>query len=80
MIYGPNQAVDYELQESLNFSAIQRNNYLRIQIDIDKKEYSEMDDSSDETRNYIIDEFNSQFLNNATLLNNLNKFIVASGI
>lgn len=55
------------------------NNYMRIDIHIEK-EYSEMSDSKDTTINYLIDETNSQVLNNATLKLKLNTFLKNAGI
>ncbi len=79
MIYGPNQATDYQAGESLNFPKLNRKNYLRIQIDIDDGR-SVMTDSSDETREYLIREVRNQFVNNDTLQKNLNRFLADAGI
>lgn len=54
-------------------------NYLRLDIDIDKK-YSEMSDSRDSTLTYLKNQTLSQVNNNHTLVNNLKTFLINSGL
>lgn len=51
------------------------NDYLRLQLILDKKEHSSMDDSSKETIDYIIDQTKKQILENKDLMVDLNVFL-----
>lgn len=54
-------------------------NYLRINVEIDKK-YSEMDDSRETTLNYLLEVTNSKITNNHTLKEKLKVFLYESGV
>lgn len=72
---GVNQATSYEADELL-----ENGQYLRLTIDIHDQKYSDMADSSDETRNYLIEETKNQVLNNSVLMKQLDDFIVKAGL
>jgi len=55
------------------------NNYLRINVPIDKK-YSDMDDSRDEALNHYMQEAKSNITNNHTLKERLRLFLIESGV
>lgn len=67
MMQAVSKVVHYECNEFLN-------KYLRIQIDIDKKEMSNMSDSSLETNIYIKEKVNSKILNNPEEMYKLQEF------
>jgi patatin-like phospholipase/acyl hydrolase len=67
MMQAVSKSVHYECNELLN-------NYLRLQIDIDKKEMSDMADSSLETNIYIKEKVNSKILNNPEEMYKLQEF------
>lgn len=74
----PVNIVSDQLETIFNSMGLSKN-YLRINVEIDKK-YSEMDDSRSETLSYYLREANSKITNNHTLKDNLRIFLEESGI
>ena len=70
MMKGVNQTTDYEGSEMLNDG-----NYLRLTIDIGEEKYSDMSDSSEETRNYLEQAVKDQVTENADNLKSLQQFL-----
>lgn len=73
MMKGVNQTTDYEGSEMLNDGY-----YLRLTIDIAEEKYSDMSDSSEETRNYLEQAVKDQITMNADSLKSMQQFL--SGI
>jgi len=69
MMYGVNQATDYEVSELLP-----QENYLRININIDIEKYAIMTNSSKECSEYLMNDVHVQVFQNSTLMNKLIKF------
>ena len=65
MMRGVNQTTDYEMTEMM-----EKGNYLRLNINIEEQ-YSDMTLSNPATSHYLIQETNSQVLNNITLMSKL---------
>lgn len=68
MMQGSSKSIDYECNELLDI-------YLRIQININKKDKSDMSDSRSETTNYIIEKVNSEVLNVTTEIEKIKNFL-----
>jgi uncharacterized protein len=91
MMIGPNAAADYQTREALTFNRFDENgkiisstvNYLRINIDLFEA-YTDMTDSSDKTRNYLLTEFKKQFYDKqedgSSQADKLNQFLVNAGV
>ncbi len=75
MMRGVNKTTHYEMTEIMK-----EDNYLRLTINIDKEEHSEMSDSSQGTTDYLIEATQTQVLNNIQLMNKLDNFIIKSGL
>ena len=75
MMRGVNRVTDYQMQELL-----EEGKYLRLSIDIKDKKYSDMSLSDQDTSNYLIDQTNSQVLNNVTNMKNLTAFLDKAGL
>jgi patatin-like phospholipase/acyl hydrolase len=73
MMQGVNQATTYQADELL-----EDNQFLRLTIDIDAQEHSNMADSSDETRNYLIKATNEQIINDKLKMIELDNFLEVS--
>jgi patatin-like phospholipase/acyl hydrolase len=69
MMSGSSQTVVYQMKELLP-----KGNYFRASIFLEEK-FSDMADSSSETREYLIKETNKQLLNNSSWLSDLQNFI-----
>lgn len=80
MMRGNNQAVDYQAKEGLNFRNNSSINYLRIDIDIEDERFADMANSDNETLQYLQNRVESDYLNNATLQNDLSQFIHDAGL
>jgi patatin-like phospholipase/acyl hydrolase len=74
----PVNIVSDQLEAIFNSRGL-RNNYLRINVEIDEK-YAEMDDSRKETLEYYIKETNSKLTNSVSLMDRLKLFLIESGI
>lgn len=74
MMQSVNASTVYECTEM-----IEPNQYLRISIDIADEKYSDMADSSDATRQYLIDQTNAQVNNNPDVINKLTAFLKKVG-
>lgn len=70
MMQAQSQTVDYQANE-----LIEDGQYLRLNLKIGDSTHADMADSSDATRNYLIDQCNKQILNNKTLMDSLDLFI-----
>jgi patatin-like phospholipase/acyl hydrolase len=70
MMQAVNQTTTYQTEEFISAG-----NFLRINIDINDAKYSDMSDSSDETRDYLIRQVNSQIIGNSVLMNQLDDLI-----
>jgi len=75
MMQGVNQATTYQADELL-----EDKQFLRLTIDIDAQEHSNMADSSDETRNYLVKATNEQIINNADAMKTLDEFLGVVGV
>lgn len=75
MMRGVNKTTDYEMSEMMN-----EGNYLRLSINIEKEEYAEMSDSSQETTDYLITATQKQVIHNKELMDKLDAFIARSGL
>ncbi len=69
MMKGVSQTTDYEAAE-LTFN----NQYLRLNIKIGEKDYSEMTDSRPQTRDYLIQQTQNQVLNDKTMMEDVDRF------
>ncbi len=70
MMQGVNATFAYEAQKIL-----EPGQFLRITLNIAEEKYSDMADSSDATRDYLIQETKNQILNNSVLMKQLDDFI-----
>ena len=70
MMQAVNQTTTYQTEEFVSDG-----NFLRINLDIDDPKYSDMADSADETREYLIRMVNSQIISNSVLMAQLDKFL-----
>ena len=70
MMQAVNQTTTYQTEEITSTG-----NFLRINLDIDEPKYSDMADSSDETREYLIRQVNSQIINNSVLMGQLDALL-----
>ncbi len=75
MMYGVNETTDYEMQE-----LIEDGNYIRIGVDIEDEQFSDMANSSDESMQYLEQAVNDQILHNATQLEELDDFMKKAGL
>ncbi len=66
MMQAVNQTTTYQGEELTT-----SDNFLRINLDITEHKYSDMADSSDATRNYLINEVQSQIFGNGVLMDQL---------
>ncbi len=80
MMWGNNQAVDYQVKEGMNFPNNSSINYLRIDVNIEDERFADMANSDSETLEYLQSRVKSDYLNNATLQNELSKFIQDAGL
>ncbi len=80
MMLGNNQAVDYQMKEALSFSTTGRINYLRINVNIEEEKFADMANSDTQTLEYLQERVKKDYLNNATLQNELSKFIHDAGL
>lgn len=78
VIGAPPLLVENQLETIYNSLGL-RNNYLRINVEIDNK-YAKMDDSSPETLSYYIHESQSKIIHNHTLQQRLRIFLRENGI
>lgn len=74
-MYGVNETTDYEMQE-----LIEDGNYIRIGVDIEDEQFSDMANSSDESMQYLEQAVNDQILHNATQLEELDDFMKKAGL
>lgn len=72
MMQAVNQTTTYQTEELTSVG-----NFLRINLDIDDPKYSDMADSSDETREYLIRQVNSQIINNSVLMGQLDALLAS---
>jgi patatin-like phospholipase/acyl hydrolase len=91
MMIGPNAAADYQTKEALTFNRFDQDgkiisttiNYLRINIDL-HDQYTDMTDSSDRTRNYLLSEFQKQFFEKRegshSQAEHLKEFLIKAGV
>ncbi len=70
MMQAVNQTTSYQAEE-----LTAEGNFMRINLDIEDERYSDMADSADTTRDYLVNEVQSQILGNATLMGQLDVFI-----
>ena len=70
MMQAVNQTTSYMADELTD-----EENFLRINVDIKDRKYSDMADSSDKAREYLISEVNSQVFENHTMMKQLDRFI-----
>ena len=70
MMRGVNLTTDYEMNEMM-----EKNNYLRLTIDIDNDEHAIMTNSSKETMDYLIKATQSQVTTNSKKLNEIEAFL-----
>lgn len=75
MMWGNNQAVDYQVNEGLKFPVTGNTNYLRLDVNIEDERFADMANSDEETLEYLQERVKVDYLNNATLQNELSKFI-----
>lgn len=75
MMRGVNKTTDYEMSEMM-----EDGNYLRLTINIDNEKHADMSDSSQDTIDYLINATQSQVLQNVTLMNKLEAFLLKSGL
>jgi len=75
MMQGVNQATTYQTDELL-----EDNQFLRLTLDIDAQEHSNMADSSDATRDYLIKATNEQIINDAVKMKELDEFLEVVGV
>lgn len=80
MMWGNNQSVDYQTKEGMNFPNTSTVNYLRIDVNIEDQRFADMADSDGKTLEYLQSRVRSDYLNNATLQNELSKFIQDAGL
>jgi patatin-like phospholipase/acyl hydrolase len=74
MMQSVNASTVYECKEML-----EKEQYYRVTIDIADAKYSDMSDSSDATRQYLIDQVNAQVNNNAGVISELTAFLTKAG-
>jgi patatin-like phospholipase/acyl hydrolase len=70
MMQGINQTVDYQAQELL-----EDGQYLRMDIRIEEEKYSDMSDSSQETRSWLMDRVHAEIICNSVEMSRLDAFI-----
>jgi patatin-like phospholipase/acyl hydrolase len=70
MMQGVNQTTCYMAEELLPAGQ-----FLRLSVDIDEEKYSDMADSSDETRNYLVNKVNKDVIQNRAMMEKLDKFL-----
>ena len=70
MMQAVNQATNYQAEE-----LTKEGNFMRINLDIMEEKYADMADSSDETRNYLVNQVQSCIFGNQTLMNRLDDLI-----
>lgn len=70
MMRGVNRATDYSMKEMM-----EPGNYLRLSFDIDTEEHSEMDNSSDETIQYLINATERLVLGNTQKMKDLHALL-----
>jgi len=75
MMRGVNKATDYEMLEMM-----EEGNYLRLSINIPNEKFSEMDNSSKETINYILDLTKKDVTENTKSLDELKKWLSKAGL
>jgi patatin-like phospholipase/acyl hydrolase len=75
MMRGVNKTTDYEMTQ-----VMPDDNYLRLTINIDSEEHSNMADSRQETTQYLIKATHTQVLNDNDLMDKLDAFIINSGL
>jgi len=75
MMWGNNQAVDYQIKEGLNFEDGTKINYLRIDINIDDKRFSDMANSDQATLDYLQQKVKDEYLFNPSLQEDLTVFL-----
>jgi patatin-like phospholipase/acyl hydrolase len=75
MMQGVNATFAYEAQKIL-----EPGQFLRISLEIGEEKFSNMADSSDQTRDYLLNEAKNQILNNSVLMNQLDAFIKTAGL
>ena len=80
MMWGNNQAIDYQAKEGMSFPDNSSINYLRIDVNIEDERFADMANSDGETIEYLQSRVKSDYLNNATLQNELSKFIQDTGL
>jgi patatin-like phospholipase/acyl hydrolase len=76
MTYASSQAVDSIISNTL----VKKKHYLRVNIDIDKRQYSEMDVPTDGCYDYWQEEVNVQLLTNDGYIKTIEDFIKSSGL
>ncbi|MEO5644416.1 MAG: patatin-like phospholipase family protein [Bacteroidia bacterium] len=74
MMQSVNASTIYECKEMLA-----PDQYFRVSIEIGDSKYSDMADSSDATRNYLIDQVRTQVSESADVINNLTAFLKKAG-
>lgn len=80
MMWGNNQAVDYQAKEVLNFPNGKKINYLRLDVNIEDERFTDMANSDSETLEYLQNRVKTDYLNNASLQNELSQFIQDAGL
>ena len=70
MMQAVNQTTNYQGEE-----LTAKGNFLRINLDITDPKYSDMADSSEEARNYLINQVETQIFGNSTLMKQLDTLI-----
>jgi patatin-like phospholipase/acyl hydrolase len=70
MMQAVNQTTTYQTEEFTSTG-----NFLRINIDIDDPKYADMADSSEETRQYLSRQVNSQIIGNSVLMGQLDALL-----
>lgn len=75
MMRGVNKTTHYEMQEMMV-----PGNYLRLTIDIEKEEYSEMSRADDEAAQYLISETKRQVLEVSNTISDLKGFLNSAGL
>jgi patatin-like phospholipase/acyl hydrolase len=75
MMQAVNQTSNYQAEE-----LISDENFIRVNVDIDNPKYSDMADSADETRDYLIQLTNSQVLGNSVLMDQIVKLVTKTNV
>jgi hypothetical protein len=70
MMQAVNQTTCYKAEQLLP-----EGNFLRLSIDIDEEKYSDMADSSDKTRNYLMDKVKRDVIENPEEMKRLDRFL-----